>query len=169
MTLQEIKILHAYNSWANNRIFDAVEQLPAAQYTQDLKSSHRSVHGTLTHLVAAEKMWLSRWLGTPDPKYLAPDDFPTIRDLRKVWESIGYETARFLGGLSDRKLQETFTMTTSSGETFTHTYTQAVQHVVDHSSYHRGQIVAMLRQLGVQPPPTGLIRFYREISKVKTP
>ena len=71
MTLQEIKILHAFNSWADNRILDAAIAMPAEKVMQDMKSSHGSIHGTLVHLVAAEKMWLSRWVGKPDPRFIS--------------------------------------------------------------------------------------------------
>ena len=167
MTLKEITLLHAYSSWASNRIFDAVAALPADQYMQDMKSSHGGIHGTLTHMVAAEKIWLSRWVGKPDARLMGTDAAPSLSDVKAVWEKVGYETALFLGTMTDKKLQETFPMTTSKGETFNHVYWQAIQHVVDHSSYHRGQIVTMMRQLGVKPPGTGLIGFYREAGKAK--
>ncbi len=164
MTLQESKLLHAFNSWATNKILDAVAAMPADDIMRDMKSSHGSIHGTLTHLVAAEKIWLSRWLGSPDSQHMQPSAVPTLADLRVAWEKVGYETARWLGTMTDRKLQETFTMT-SKGEHFTHTFAQAFQHVVDHSTYHRGQVITLMRQLGAQPPSTGLIAFLRETRK----
>jgi uncharacterized damage-inducible protein DinB len=162
MTLQEIKMLNAYNAWATNRMFQALEALPPEEIMRDLKSSHRSIHGTLTHLVGAEKIWLSRMTGTPDKTMLKPADVPAIADLKAMWEQTGFATARFLGGMNDRRLLETFTMTTSTGEQFTHVYAQALQHVVDHSTYHRGQVVTLMRQLGHTPPNTGMITFFRE-------
>lgn len=168
MTLQQAKLLHAFSSWASNRIFDAVIQLPEEEYFRDLKSSHKSIHGTLVHLVAAEKIWLSRWVGTPDASLLTAGEVPGLSGLRTLWEKVGFETAKFLGSLTDKKLQSTFAMKASGGETFTHIYWQAIQHVVDHSTYHRGQVAGMLRQLGHVPPPTGLIIFYRETAKLGT-
>ena len=165
MTLQEAKTLHAYNAWATNKLLDAVAEVPVAQYRRDLKSSHGSIHGTLVHIVRAENVWLKRWTGTPDAGYLAPESVSTLADLKTAWEKTGYETAKFLGSATDKKMGETFVMKTTSGETHTHTYAQALQHVVNHSSYHRGQIVTMLRQLGFTPPDTGLIRFFRETAK----
>jgi len=165
MTFMELKLLHAFNAWASNRIFDAVEHMPEDDVTRDMKTSHGSIHGTLVHMVGAEKIWLSRWLGTPDRSFLSTDEVPTLADVRASWERVGFETARFVGAMNDRKLQETFTMTTAKGDTFVHTYGQAFQHVVDHSTYHRGQIVAMMRQLGVTPPSTGLIVFFREAAR----
>ena len=164
MTLSELKLLHAYNSWANNRIFDALAQMANDDYTRDLKSSHGGIHGTLVHMVGAEKIWLERFLGTPQP-FLNKDSVKSLSELKTIWEKVGYDTAKWLGTMTDRKLQDTFAMKTSKGDTFVHVFWQAFQHKVNHSSYHRGQIVAMLRQLGVRPPSTDLIQFYREAAK----
>jgi uncharacterized damage-inducible protein DinB len=164
MTLSEIKFLHAYNSWADNLIFEALTPLPPEKYLQDMKSSHGGIHGTLVHTVGAEKIWLERFLGDVQ-KPLGANPPGTLGDLRKVWEKVGLDTARWLGTMSDRKLQETFTMKTVKGDTFTHVFWHAFQHMVNHSSYHRGQIITMLRQLGEKPVTTDLIRFYRETGK----
>lgn len=165
MTLQEARTLHAFNAWATNRLFDTVAAMPADDVGKDLKTSHGSIYGTLLHMVSAERTWLAIWQGQAGIPKLTPAEAPTPAALKTLWEKIGFETARFLGGMSDKRLQETFRMTISSGTTYTHTYAQAFHHVVDHSTYHRGQIVAMLRQLGVTPPATGLIAFLREIQK----
>jgi len=165
MTLHETKTLHAYNSWADNRIFDALESLPEEQYLRDLKSSHGGLHGTMIHLVGAEKIWLERFRGEAQP-FLTKDPPPTLAALRKIWEDVGYQTAKWLGMMTDQKLAGTFAMKTLKGETQTHVFWQAFQHLVNHSSYHRGQIVTMLRQTGAPPPVTDMILFYRETSKL---
>ncbi|HMK38128.1 MAG TPA: DinB family protein [Bacteroidota bacterium] len=165
MTLQDIKTLSAYSAWATNRIFEALEALPAEEATRDMKSSHKSIHGTLTHLVGAEKMWLSRMVGSPDKAMITPAEVPTIADVRKTWEETGFGTAKFLGSLSDRKLQETFSYLTSTGTQFTYSYGEALQHVVNHSTFHRGQVVGLMRQMGHTPPDTGLTMFIRETRK----
>jgi len=167
MTLHEIRLLHAFNSWASARIFDALTTMSSEMYMRDMKSSHAGIHGTLTHMVGAEKLWLSRWIATTGAKMLQPSEVPGLPQLKAIWESVGYDTAKFLGTMTDKKLQETFTMTTAKGDTLTPVYWQAFQHVVDHSTYHRGQVVTLMRQLGVTPPSTGLIAFYRETNKLK--
>ncbi len=164
MTLQEAKTLHAYNSWANNRIFDVVEKLPLEQYRKDMKSSHGGIHGTLTHIVGAEKVWVERFNTNVQP-FLKADEIPNAAELRKIWEKAGYETARWLGMMNDKKLNDTFEMKTSRGDVFRHVFSQAFQHMVNHSSYHRGQIVTMLRQIDATPVSTDLILFYRETKK----
>ena len=164
MTLSEIKFLHAYNAWASNQFFDVLAQLPNDQYLQDLKSSHGGIHGTLVHMVGAEKIWLERFHEAAQP-FLSQNPPGSLNELRTIWEKVGFDTAKWLGGMTDKKLTQTFTMQTSTGTTFTHAFGQAFQHLVNHSTYHRGQIVTMLRQLGVKPPTTDLIRFIRETGK----
>jgi uncharacterized damage-inducible protein DinB len=167
VTLHDIRLLHAFNSWASSRIFDSLTTLPSEMYLRDMKSSHGSIHGTLTHMVGAEKIWLSRWMGTPGAKMLQPSEVAGLLQLKGIWESVGYETAKFLGTMTDKKLQETLTFTNVKGETLTVAYWQSLQHVVDHSTYHRGQVITLMRQFGVTPPSTGLIGFYRETNKLK--
>lgn len=161
MTLQEIKALIAFNNWANRRLFEAVGPLSNEQYTRDRRSSHGGIQGTLVPIVATERLWLARWQKDPDPSAGLPSQGHSLADLRALWEQTCADMSQFLDGLNDQKLQEVLTTTTLAG-TFSNPYWQMIQHVVDHSSYHRGQIVTMLRQLGVTPPSTGLIRFYRE-------
>jgi uncharacterized damage-inducible protein DinB len=161
MTLQEITQLVAFNRWANERFFEALSQLSAEQYGRDLQSSHGGIHGTLAHIVGVEKGWLRRWQRQPDMATAPLSHMHSLAELRAYWEGVCAEMSQFLATLDDRKLQETLATTTLTG-TYTAPYWQMIQHVVDHSSYHRGQIVTMLRQLGVTPPSTGLIRFYRD-------
>jgi uncharacterized damage-inducible protein DinB len=161
MTLQEVTQLVAFNQWADARFFGALSQLSAEQYGRDLQSSHGGIHGTLMHIVGVEKGWLRRWLRQPETAAPLLSHMHSLAELRAYWEGVCAEMNQFLAALDDRKLQETLQTTTLAG-TFTAPYWQMIQHVVDHSSYHRGQIVTMLRQLGVTPPSTGLIRFYRD-------
>jgi uncharacterized damage-inducible protein DinB len=165
MTLQEIKLLVAYNRWANQRLFEVLSQLPAEPYTREMNSSHGGIHGTLAHIVGAERNWLIRWLGSREATTLASGQLASLSDLRMYWEKTGDEMIRFLETLTDQKLQEAITTTNARGKTFVAKYWQMIQHLVDHSSYHRGQIVTMLRQLGVQPPSTGLMRLYQETGR----
>jgi uncharacterized damage-inducible protein DinB len=165
MTLSELRFLHAYNAWATNRLFDTLKAMPEEQYRQDMKGSHGGIHGTLVHMVGAEKIWLERWKGGPTEPFLKADMVTTLSEVMRLWEKIGHDTAQWLGGMNDRKLEETFTMKTIKGETFTHIYWQAFQHLINHSTYHRGQVITMMRQLGTTPPATDLIVFYRETAK----
>ncbi len=162
MTADEVRELLGFNGWANRRIFDGVAALPPEQYLRDLKSSHGGIHGTLCHIVWAEHLWLNRWLGKPNPATPQGKDLVGLAEVRRRWEEVEAERGRFLAGLTDAQLAASITIQPTTGGAFVHTYLQTLQHAVDHSSYHRGQIITLLRQLGVKPPSTGLIGFYRE-------
>jgi uncharacterized damage-inducible protein DinB len=84
MTLKEIRHLHlvAFNRWANQSFFDALSQLPAEQYARDMLSSHGGIHGTLAHLVRAEKGWLCRWLRQPETTSAAMSQITSLEDLQ---------------------------------------------------------------------------------------
>ena len=64
--------------------------------------------------------------------------------------------------LTERRLDETVAVKPSTGGEYFHTFREMFRHAIDHSSYHRGQLVTLLRQVGATPPGTGLIAFYRE-------
>ena len=165
MNVAGVKELFDYNRWANRRIFEALSALPPDQYFQDLKSSFGSIHGTLCHIVWAEQLWLHRWLGKPAPAVPQGKDLAGLPDARARWNAIDGERTALLDGFTDQRLADTVTIQPTSGGAYSHSYKEMFLHTVDHSSYHRGQIVTMLRQLGVKPPSTGLIGFYRERAK----
>ena len=160
MRADEIRELFVYNAWANRRVFDALAALPEEQYHRDVKCSFASIHGTVAHIVGAEQLWLGRWRGQP-AAMLKGSDVGSLAELRQIWERVETERGEFLRALTDDRLASRITVKAASGE-FVHALQQTLQHAVDHSSYHRGQIVTLLRQLGVKPPSTGLIAFYRE-------
>jgi uncharacterized damage-inducible protein DinB len=162
VTIEEVKELFDYNAWANRRLFEALAQLPAEQYSRDLKSSFGSIHGTLCHIVWAEQLWLHRWLGKAAPATPQGRDLVGLAEARTRWEAVDAARAAFLGGFTEPRLHDGVTIQPTSGGAYTHSFRQMFLHTVDHSSYHRGQIVTMLRQLDVKPPSTGLMGFYRE-------
>ena len=159
--MNEFLELFDYNAWANRTIFEAVAQLPDEQYFRDLKSSYGGIHGTLAHIVWAEQLWLHRWLGRPNPEVAQGRDLRALRDVRARWEEVEAARGRFVAALSDAGLDDTRLVKPSSGGEYVHSFRQMFRHFINHSSYHRGQIVTFLRQLGVTPPSTDLILYYR--------
>ncbi|MBI1746776.1 MAG: DinB family protein [Acidobacteria bacterium] len=162
MTLAEVKRHFAYNSWANELVFEVLKRLSVEPYLQDLKGSHGGIHGTITHMIGVQVVWLSRWRGTPDAALLKAEDVRSLSEVQEVWKKVDAETTLFLNTLSDAKLQETITVRTGDGRVFTNSYAEMMRHLINHSSYHRGQIATMLRQLGYKPAGTDLITFYRQ-------
>jgi uncharacterized damage-inducible protein DinB len=159
--LNEFLELFAYNAWAHRRIFHAVMQLPPEQYFRDLGGSYGGIHGTLAHIVWAEQLWLHRWVGKPNPAVPQGADLKSLEDVLSRWEGVEAERERFVAGLGESRLDETRLVKPSSGGEYHHTFRQMFRHFINHSSYHRGQIVTFLRQVGATPPNTDLIVFYR--------
>lgn len=160
MTPEEVQILYRYNSWANHRALDACAPLSAAQFTQNLVSSFPSVRDTLAHIMHAEWLWLERWQGR-SPGFPA-DQFADLAALRARWQKIETDLNGFVQKLSATDLDRIVEYKNTKGNAFSNPMRQMLQHVVNHSSYHRGQITTMLRQLGATPVATDLIAFYRE-------
>src|SRR2546430_4682570 len=157
----KVRALSAYSAGPTRRCSAALEPLPADVYFRDLKSSHGGLHGTLCHIVWAEQLWLNRWLAQPHPAVPQGRDLTTLAAAQARWEAIETERDAFLAGLIERRLEETLAVRPSAGGEYRHTFREMVRHAVDHSSYHRGQLVTLLRQVGATPPGTGLIAVYR--------
>lgn len=163
MTTREIRRMFRYNAWANGRCLAALEGVPAEALSTDLKGSHGTLHGTMLHVVWAHDLWLLRWMGrSNEPAAARAAAAAGLEGLRDYWHALDRETAAFLDErLTDAFLAQTFTMKTTKGEPFTHTYGEAMLHLINHSTYHRGQFAALLRQSGFVPPATDFILFAR--------
>jgi uncharacterized damage-inducible protein DinB len=163
MNLQDIRSLYEFNYWAKARILDSLTSLTPEQYALDLKSSHGGIQGTLVHLVGAEEIWVRRWKGESPATFMKPADYPTLQSISDRWDMVEHEIMGFCHMLkSDADIAKTVTYKDLKGNTYTMALAPLMQHLVNHSSYHRGQIVTMLRQSGIKPPATDLVAFYRE-------
>ena len=166
MNREDLNNLLNYHYWARDRLLAAVEPLTPEQFTRDLGSSFRSVRDTLAHIVAAEWAWLSRWQGNSPTTLLAADQFQDLASVRLFWSDLEPKVRAFSGGLGEAGLTQVFAYKLLSGQDGASPFWQMLQHVVNHASYHRGQVVTMLRQLGASPPKSlDLIAFYREQTK----
>lgn len=162
MNIGDIVYLYKYNRWANTRAVHAASRLTARQFIQDLGSSHRSVRDTLAHIVAAEWIWLERWKGTSPKSLLDPASFPTAESIRTRLGEVEDGIDRFISGLTDESLDRSISYTNTKGEEWRYTLGHMLQHVANHSSYHRGQVTTMLRQLGAEVTPVDLLYFEDE-------
>jgi uncharacterized damage-inducible protein DinB len=162
MTPEEIRLLYDYDGWANRRILDACAALAPEQFTRDMGSSFRSVRDTLAHILGAQWIWLERFQGRSPGALPKADQFPDLTALRARWDEVQRDLLAYVGGLSAGELDGTFEYRTSRGDVFRNVLWQTLQHLVNHGSYHRGQVTTMLRQLGAAPVSTDLIGFYRE-------
>ena len=160
MNRDDILTLYDYNAWANGRALGAAEPLSSEAFLRDLKNSFPSVRDTLAHILGAEWIWLRRWHGESPSSGLAAADFPTVASLRDRFAAIERERRTFLDGVSEEGLAQSFSYRDMAGNSHTLLLVQSLQHVVNHGTYHRGQITTMLRQLGAKPVGTDLSRYH---------
>jgi uncharacterized damage-inducible protein DinB len=161
MNAADLEALVEFHYWATKRILDAVEPLTAEQFTRDLGNSFPSVRDTLAHLYGADWIWCSRWNGESPAALPDPALFPDLASIRRAWDAHEPEVRAVLKRFGERGVDQPFEYVRNGvrqSQPFSHT----LQHVVNHGTYHRGQVVTMLRQLGAAAPTTDLIAFYRE-------
>jgi uncharacterized damage-inducible protein DinB len=161
MNLQEWRMLLDYHYWARDRVLDAAGNLTPEQFTQDLGSSFRSVRETLAHIYAAEWAWCSRWNGVSPTAF--PSDLPAdVRGIRASWGTLESDVRAVLDRMGEQGLAQVIEYKMLNGDARASIFWHMLQHVVNHASYHRGQVTTMLRQLGAAPPQSmDLITFYR--------
>ena len=162
MTLNDLRSLLDYHYWARDRMLAALAAITPEQYTRDLGSSFRSIRETAVHVYAAEWAWYSRWQGQSPTALIEAETFPDLASLRQAWNELEAKVRAFLEDLGDNGLERVIEYKLLSGEPGASPFWQMLQHVVNHASYHRGQITTMLRQMGAAPGrPMDLIAFYR--------
>lgn len=164
MTLDEARDLFAYTEWANARAFDAAESLTHDELTRTLPSSFPTVLATLGHIAGAEWAWLRRWHGESPggmPPWASDTSLAAVRRELAATESA---RAAFLGSLTDADLSRPIEYRSFAGKTYVDPLANLVRHVTNHSTYHRGQVATMLRQLGKVPPSTDVIAYLRRSS-----
>jgi uncharacterized damage-inducible protein DinB len=113
----------------------------------------------MVHIISAEWIWLMRMKGISPKALRTSSDIPTISELRKRWEEIVSTQNEFLSSVTEESLNAPITYKNTKDDTFTYPLWQILMHAVNHSSYHRGQITTMLRQLGAQTVPLDFLVF----------
>jgi uncharacterized damage-inducible protein DinB len=165
MTLDDIRLLYEFNSWANHRMLGACAGLSESQFTQHIEASFPSVRETVVHICAAEWIWLERWKGRSPVKAEWEEfagGFAGLESIHRYWTGLEARQKEFLAGLTPETLARPLEIRTLDGTPYAQPLWQMMQHVVNHGSYHRGQVTMMLRQLGAKPVGTDLITYYRE-------
>jgi uncharacterized damage-inducible protein DinB len=159
---QALQTLLDYHYWARDRLLDALDPLTPEQFTRDLGSSFKSARDTVAHIYAAEWAWFQRWQGHSPSALPPPEGFSDVAAVRRPWSELEGKVRAFVDGLAADGADRVIEYRLLSGAAGSSPIWQMVQHVVNHASYHRGQIATMLRQLGAAPPkPMDMIAFYR--------
>jgi uncharacterized damage-inducible protein DinB len=162
MRVPEVLSLYAYNEWANARIFSAAAELDPEVCTTPRGSSFSSIRDTIAHIAASEWVWLRRWRGESPSAQPEWSSLPDAAALTGKLREVESERAAFLRALKDEDLSKPLAYRNLKGDDFSERLIDQLVHVVNHSSYHRGQVATLSRQAGFAAPATDLIVFKRE-------
>jgi len=162
LTPELLRLLFQYNQWADRRTLDSCNALTNEQFTRDLGSSFRSVRDTLAHLYGAEWIWNERIEGRSPTGLPTGTTFPDLAAVRAKLEEIDTYYLDYVTRLTAEDLERVIRYKSLAGEEFSNPLWQTLHQLSNHATYHRGQAVTLLRQLGAKPVATDLIAFYRE-------
>ena len=169
MTRDDILLLYEYDRWANNCVLQAVAALTPEQFTRDLGGSFSSVRDTVMHIIAGEWIWLSYWtepdlnpaiqaeLRTRRDALFNPVLFPEPAAVQSKWAEVEHMQTAFLDSLTDELLQKLLPFRSGRAS-----LAHLMLHTANHSTYHRGQVSLLMRQLDAQPIGTDFALFIAE-------
>ncbi|MES2796878.1 MAG: DinB family protein [Bacteroidota bacterium] len=150
-----------YNIWANDICTDWLNQISEEQWNQPLIGSMASIAATAIHIAGAEKIWYERLENNPSP-FLSSHFDGDKMELVNIWKKASKNLLIYIENLPESDLLSKFNYSNIKGEPFHSLKFEALAHVFNHSTYHRGQIVNYLRQVGfTKVGSTDLIQFYR--------
>jgi len=166
MNLRDIRHLFDYTEWANDLAMEAADELPDEDLHREVGISHGSIFGTLTHMAGAEWIWLERWHGRSPAKAEAwsmwtPESCVDLGGLNERWGEVVDRRAEFISQLDETRLMADLPFRLLSGDPSSMRLVDQMQHVANHATMHRGQVVGMIRQLGIEPPSTDLLFYLR--------
>ncbi len=153
MTCVELLINH--NITARASLLDSIERLDQDVFLKDLGVGRGSLHNILVHLMDTEKYWISVVKGTEIERF-NPDDFPTLDTIRKTWCNVERQTKDYLDTLNEDQLQHVKSVVWNNN-TINFTIGKALVHLATHEIHHRGVIIGLLRQLGLEPPDVSML------------
>ncbi|MFZ5817669.1 MAG: DinB family protein [Bacillota bacterium] len=153
-TLQE---LLSYHYDRRERLLDFLEQLTPEELTRDVKVGWRSIRGLLCHALEAEAFWVQYAIRKGERPDWDFREFPDVPAIRRLARQVRAETESWLAGLSEEDLDREVSITYSSGTEVRFTVAKALLHVILHDAHHRGQVSALARQMGYEPPEIDLM------------
>lgn len=152
----------AYTVWANEKMFGTIGNLTEEQLHQPVISSFNSVYRTLLHMWDAESIWWQRMklqehINRPSDTFTG-----SLSELKQKMTQQSQQWKEWADNATEAALQHEFIYQNNKKEQFKQPIWQMLLHMVNHGTYHRGQLITLLRQLGLeQMPQTDFIVFSR--------
>lgn len=155
------RVMGRYNRWMNDRIYQICAGIPEADRRRDLGAFFGSVHGTLNHLLWGDGVWMSRFTGRPRPPGGPAEEL--YADFGELWlarEAMDAEILDWAEELDPVWLEGELSWTSDmDGEARSQPAWVLAAHLVNHQTHHRGQVTALMMQLGYDPGVTDLPRM----------
>ncbi|MCI0690363.1 MAG: DinB family protein [Sporichthyaceae bacterium] len=149
----EVVALFAYDRWANTKVLDACRKLTAEQYVAEPVPGWSSVRATISHIALATEWNLRPLAGDPDDSVPTGADLAAVDDVAWLLERAYRRFEELRPTLTPERLNTVLTLR-AVGRTFTLPAWAMLRHIVNHASYHRGQVASKLRWFGIEPPNT---------------
>lgn len=142
-----------YNAWANARLYGMARSLPDASYRKDVGAFFGSLHGTLNHLLATDRIWMRRFTGLGDPpKTLNAILFGDLPSLELARQEEDKRIVQYVDGLSDNDIAMDVTYLMTNGVPQHYPLGDLLAHLFNHQTHHRGQAHTILTVLGIAEP-----------------
>ncbi len=148
--------LFAYNRWADRRVLGACRKLTAEQYGAEPVAGWSSVRSTIVHIAVVTEGWLSGFEGESDRVVLTEADLPTVNDAEHLLDRANQIFDELVPKLTPEWLATPLTMRRGSRSAILPPWV-VLRHIVNHSTYHRGQVASKLKRLGVEQPATDFV------------
>jgi uncharacterized damage-inducible protein DinB len=166
MDLIDVRDLFDYTEWANGLALRAAADLSEENLRRDFGISHGSILGTLVHMAGAEWIWLERWHGrSPGGKEAwslwSTESCDDLATLNQRWQDIISTRTKFIAELDQTRLVGDVPFKLLNGDSNSMRLVDQMHHVANHATLHRGQVVGMIRQMGLAPPSTDLLFYLR--------
>jgi uncharacterized damage-inducible protein DinB len=149
----DVVTLFAYDRWANAKVLDACRKLTAQQYVAEPVPGWSSVRSTIYHIALATEFNLRALAGDPDDRIPAEADLAAVDDVARLLERAYGRFEELRPTLTPERLNTVLTLR-AIGRTFTLPRWAMLRHIVNHSSYHRGQVAAKLKRFEIEQPNT---------------
>lgn len=158
-----------YTAWANQELLGACSVLTADQLERDLGASHASLLRTFRHIYYTERVWLERLVANALPPMIEvgdqrlfgdPAPEPSFNELIERWPPIWQGYRAWLAAADAAALERRLASRMPDGSEQFFTPWEIVVHSINHSTLHRGQVISMMRALGLKPPNTDIFSYY---------
>ena len=143
-------VMARYNQWMNQKLYGICAEIPDVDRKSDRGAFFKSIHGTLNHILVADRIWLGRFTDRPFVAKLDGELYSDFSELRAERERVDLTIISWVQSLTPDWLTKNFTYTNSSGVTRTLPYELLVTHLFNHQTHHRGQLTTLLNQMGYE-------------------